>query len=162
MRSHLGASLGCTGRSMAKFLTSMLRSRSWEISIPLARKTLDMQDLYPWMEDIASFFSSNRKMRKSANYWTVALTGLICLTWHHSPNTFHLTSMLRSRSWEISILLARKTLDMQDLYPWMEDIASFFSSNRKMRKSANYWTVALTGLICLTWHHSPNTFHLDS
>ena len=52
---------------MAKFLTSMLRSRSWEISIPLARKTLDMQDIYPWMEDIASFFSSNRKMRKSAN-----------------------------------------------------------------------------------------------
>ena len=88
----LGASLCCTGRSMAKFLTSMLRSRSWEISIPLARKTLDMQDLYPCMEDIASFFSSNRKMRKSANCWTVALTGLICLTWHHSPNTFHLDS----------------------------------------------------------------------
>ena len=57
---------------------------------PLARKTLDMQDLYPCIEDIASFFSSNRKMRKSANCWTVALTGLICLTWHHSPNTFHL------------------------------------------------------------------------
>ena len=37
---------------MAKFLTSMLRSRSWEISIPLARNTLDMQDLYPWIEDI--------------------------------------------------------------------------------------------------------------
>ena len=66
-----------TGRSMEKFLTSMLRSRSWEISIPLARKTLDMQDLYPCLEDIASFFSSNRKMRKSANCWTVALTGLI-------------------------------------------------------------------------------------
>ena len=52
MISHLGASLCCTGRSMAKFLTSMLRSWSWEISIPLARKTLDMQDLYPCREDI--------------------------------------------------------------------------------------------------------------
>ena len=92
MRSHLGATLCCTGQSMAKFLTSMLRSRSWEISIPLARKTLDMQDLYPCIEDIASFFSSNRKTRKSDNCWTVALTGLICLTWQHSLNTFHLDS----------------------------------------------------------------------
>ena len=86
-RSHLGTSPCCTGRSMAKFLTRMLWSRSWEISIPLARKTLDMQDIYPWIEDIASFFSSNRKMRKSANCWTVALTGLICLTWHHCPES---------------------------------------------------------------------------
>ena len=44
----------------------------------------------------------------------------------------------------------------------VQQLASFFSSNRKMRISANCWTVALTGLICLTWHHSPNTFHLDS
>ena len=51
--------------------------------------------------------------------------------------------------------LARKTIDLQDLYPCMEDIASFFSSNRNMMK------VALAGLICLAWHHSPNTFHLD-
>ena len=44
---------------------------------PWRRKTLDMQDLYPCWEDIASFFSSNRKMRKSGNCWTVALTGII-------------------------------------------------------------------------------------
>ena len=64
-------------RLNGKILTSMLRSRSCGISIPLARKTLDMQDLYPCWEDIASFFSSNRKMRKSGNCWTVALTGII-------------------------------------------------------------------------------------
>ena len=32
------------------------------------------------VQQLASFFSSNRKMRISANCWTVALTGLICLT----------------------------------------------------------------------------------
>ena len=41
---------------------------------------------------VSYFFSSNRKMRTWANCWTVALTGLICLTWHHSPNTFHLAT----------------------------------------------------------------------
>ena len=91
MKSHLGATLFLLHRALdGENLTSMLRS--CEISIPLARKTLDMQDPYPCKEDIASFFSSNRKMRKSANCWTVALTGLICFTWHHSPNTFHLDS----------------------------------------------------------------------
>ena len=47
----------------------------WDIN-PLGQENL-MQDLCPLLEDMASFFSSNRKMRKSGNCWTVALTGII-------------------------------------------------------------------------------------
>ena len=63
----------------------MLRSRSWEISIPLARKTLDMQDLYPCKEDIASFFSSTGRWGNQL-LLDSCLDRINCLTWHHSPN----------------------------------------------------------------------------
>ena len=84
MISQIGASLCCTGRSMETNLTSMLRSRSWDISIPLARKTLDMQDLYPWKEDIASFFSSTGRWGNQL-LLDSCLDRINCLTWHDSP-----------------------------------------------------------------------------
>ena len=83
MRSHVGASLCLTERSLAKYPTGMLRFRSLEISIP-----------YPWIcklsgslhtKDIASVFSSNEKMRNSANLWTVALTRITCKEITHRP-----------------------------------------------------------------------------
>ena len=44
---------------------------------PLAQENLRYARSISLLEDIASFFSSNRKMRKSGNCWTVAWTGLI-------------------------------------------------------------------------------------
>ena len=86
-RANLRESLLSVLRS--RILTSMLRSRSWEISIPLARKTSDMQDLYPCKEDIASFFSSTGRWGNQL-LLDSCLDRINCLTWHHSPNTFHL------------------------------------------------------------------------
>ena len=48
--------------------------------------------------------------------------------------------------WDIN-LLGQENLRYARSISLLEDIASFFSSNRKMRKSGNCWTVALTGII---------------